>query len=101
MKPILDNLISKLRDFIHHPRRQQTLMVDLGNWMQLCSCLDTIQDSERAIAAYFGSEVSKRKDLLYLGTYGLLQAMIVQQDAVRLLCKRLGVGFTPDAILRE
>lgn len=63
------------------PRRQQHLMMDLKRWSQICVCMDVISDSEQAIRGYLG-QTTNDKDILYLTTYGVLQAFVVQQDAI-------------------
>lgn len=60
-------------------------------WLQLCSCLDVIGDAELAIAAYSAGEFGKSDGPCYLATYGLLQALILEQDAVFNMCESLGV----------
>jgi hypothetical protein len=48
--------IQKIRDFINEPRRRYILSKDQALWHQCCSCLDAVEDSESAIAAYSAGE---------------------------------------------
>jgi len=59
-------------------------------WLQLCTSMDVIGDTELAIDAY---RVNDYKDngMLYLAIYGLLQALFLQQDAAVNLCEVLNV----------
>lgn len=77
-------------------------MENLAMWGQLASSLDTISDCEMAINAYLAGpteeEQSPVEDLgvLYLKTYGVLQALFVQQDALFTLLESLDVSFDLD-----
>src|SRR3569832_39578 len=72
----------EIRSWINNPRRAKRLRREVGRWNQLCSCLDTLQQTELAMQAYASSagDVGSGQD--YLALYGLLQAMVLQQDAV-------------------
>lgn len=56
-----------------------------GDWNQFCAALDTIEDTCLAIQNF----QQDRNDLFvqnpYLATYGILQALFIQQDAVNYL----------------
>ncbi|MBM3475578.1 MAG: hypothetical protein FJX75_20120 [Armatimonadetes bacterium] len=52
--------------------------------------MDAIEDTEMAIEAYESRHCGTGKGALYVATYGLLQAMVVQQDAARHLLTALG-----------
>ena len=60
-------------------------------WDQLCSCLDTIGDSELAIDAYLDRKFEENTGANYLAVYGRLQALFIQQNAVGYLCESLGM----------
>jgi hypothetical protein len=83
---LTDNSIGKqegrIRDLINEPRTQYLLIKQKGLWQQLCSCLDIIGDTEIAIAAYTVRKMGSDKGSLYLAVYGLLQSLVLQQDAV-------------------
>jgi hypothetical protein len=82
--------ISEFRDLVNQPRLQQVLMKDLPRWGKLCSAMDVIEDTGMAIRSYSSGEDIRDKGKLYLETYGVLQALVVQQDAVLDLCGALG-----------
>ena len=67
------------------------LSKNLALWNQLLSCLDVVEDTELAIAAYLDREFGESDGAHYLAVYGLLQALFIQQDAVRYLCESLGM----------
>jgi hypothetical protein len=82
--------ISELRNIVNAPRLQQVLMRSQTTWHKLCSAMDTIEDTGMAVRAYSSGEDTRDKGLLYLQTYGVLQALVVQQDATSDLCNALG-----------
>lgn len=83
--------IRKVREFINKPILQSPLLKNGALWDQLCSCLDVIEDSEPAIDAYLDRKFGESIGAHYLAVYGLLQALFIQQDAVRYLCESLGM----------
>jgi hypothetical protein len=84
-------LTTKIRRFICDGRKNHELRQDKADFSQLCSSLDVIEDSEQAIAAFQETDFGKNVALGYLATYGLLQSLFLQQDAVTHLCEALGV----------
>ena len=84
-------LVQRIRDFINEPRRKQILLSDLELWNQLCSSMDVLGDSELAVVAYQGLSATGEPGDLYLGAYGLLQALYLEQDAVNNLCESLQI----------
>jgi hypothetical protein len=80
-----------IRELINNPRRQHRLLKNKPLWLQLCSSLDVIEDTELAIASYEAGESRTSDGSRYLAVYGLLQALFVQQDAVFNLCESLGI----------
>jgi len=89
MKRLIE-LITEFRDLINHPRIQQPLMRDRQRWYKLCSAMDVVEDTAMAARSYVAQKTSDDKGKLYLETYGLLQALVLQQDAVTDLCTALG-----------
>lgn len=79
--PLLD-LLEKLRSCTHRAPVDRVRKSDPTKWARLCTCLDTLTDAQCAINAYRGIESNAEKAELYLQTYGVLQAMILQQDAL-------------------
>jgi len=101
VKSIAD-LEQEIRNFINGPRKQNVLLQDTAAWTMLCSCLDTIGDTELAIAAYFSSDPSPACDETYLLVYGVLQVLFVQQDAVENLWEALSMpSYTRDPALER
>ena len=88
--------IQRIREFISKRRTQYVLLKNGALWLQLCSCLDVIEDSELAIAAYSAEEFAASDGAYYLAIYGLLQALFLQQDAVINLCESFGIRETID-----
>lgn len=64
-------------------------MQDEARWSQVCVCMDVISDTEQAIRGYL-AQTTADHDILYLTTYGVLQAFVTQQDAVAHLAAALG-----------
>lgn len=88
--------IKVIRDFINNPRTQYFLLKNRALWFQLCSCMDVIEDSELAIAAYSEGNFRESDGDKLLVIYGLLQALFLQQDAVINLCESLKIHETID-----
>lgn len=84
----------RIRDLVNNPRKRHALLKDLKLWNQLCSCLDVIEDSDLAIDVYRTKKPVKKEGTKYLAIYGLLQALFLQQDAIRNLCEALGVPMS-------
>jgi hypothetical protein len=85
------------REYITNPRRQRELIIDKEKWLQICSSLDVIEDTELAIAAFRVSDFEPATGAAYLAWYGLLQSLCVQQDAAFHLLEALGVEERLDA----
>jgi hypothetical protein len=86
MQP-LHRQTSWIRDYTQDPRHRARLMSDEFSWFQLCTSLDTVDDTEDAMAAYLESDFPTNNGERYLRIYGVLQAMYVQQDSLRDLIK--------------
>lgn len=72
-------------------------------WAQLCTCLDTLTDAQCAINAYRAIKSGTEKIELYLPIYGVLQAMILQQDALANVAAIFGMKSSPmeNSCIRE
>jgi len=102
MRTPLDERITEIRDLINRPRKQNILLQDNALWLMLCSCMDTIQDTEEALE----SSLTKDNDSSdtgskYLLVYGALQALFIQQEAVKNLHESLNIPYTEDSSLKE
>lgn len=71
-------------------REQKQLRRDIAKWNQFRSSLDAIRQTHRAIEAYNHTNGDLSDDECYLAIYGLLQALVVQQDAMCHLAEALG-----------
>ena len=85
----LKNITEKLRDTINSSicyKQNVWDKKDDGNWNKLWSAFDNIQDTQTAINEYLvDGKFSK------LATYGVLQALVVQQDALKHLEEAIGI----------
>lgn len=86
----LQELEEKIRRMVSSGRRQSILLNTPVDWNRLCSSLDVIGDSQLAIESY--SQFYSLKDLgaSYLLIYGIMQTLLLQQDAVILIAESLG-----------
>lgn len=83
-------IVQDIRDFfnIRHRDRLEELMQAPIRYAMFCSCLDVIEDTELALKSLStenifvadGNEVNGR---IYSLIYGRLQALVMQQDAVK------------------
>ena len=96
----VDGLAEEIRTLINNPRKSSALQKDSGVWTLLCSCLDTIGDTDLVIDAYFSSSPSPGFGEAYLLVYGVLQALFVQQGAVMHLCEALEIPYAPEPVLK-
>jgi len=76
------DLISKIRQHINRIEKQSELMENRKKWLRLTAALDVLEDTSCAIRYYREAEYPKELDGKYLFTYGVLQALFVQEDAV-------------------
>jgi hypothetical protein len=83
----LHRLTSWIRDYTQDPRHGTRLMSDEFSWFQLCTALDTVDDTEEAMTAYVDNDFPIGNGERYLRYYGVLQAMFVQQDSLDDLIK--------------
>ena len=94
--------MSTIRDLINSPRKQHILFQDSILWAMLCSCMDTIEDTELALESFLNLDTdSSNEGRNYLRIYGALQALIVQQEAVENLHEALGIQYTEDSSLEK
>jgi len=82
---------SKIRELIAKPRKAYNIRKVLPHWHQLCASMDVIEDTELAIDAFLSIENENDHGKLYLLTYGVLQCLYAQQDAVKNLCEALKI----------
>lgn len=94
-------LEEQIRDCINRTRVQHGLLKNMAAWNQLCSSLDAIGDTELAFDAYSRIPQPDDAGATYILVYGVLQALVLQQDAVRHLAEALDLPFVPDPLLQE
>lgn len=85
-------MIEQLRDLVNESKRKYGLFKNKTAWSQLCASMDVIDDAQFAIDAYPTAMQGDTCGSSYLAIYGLMQALVLQQDAVFHLCQALGVG---------
>jgi len=81
MQP-LHRLTSWIRDYTQDPRHSARLTLHEFSWYQLCTALDTVDDTEEAMRAYLSGDFPVDCGEQYLRIYGILQALYVQQDSL-------------------
>ncbi len=98
----LNERISEIRDLINSSRKQHQLLQDSALWYMLCSCMDTIGDTEEALESFLKKDTdSSDKGRNYLRIYGALQALFVQQEAIKNLHEALKIPYTEEASLEK
>lgn len=91
------NQINELRDavleHINTHRYKADLIKNLSNWNQIISSIYMIGDTLEAINSFSISEFPEDSGLKYIYTYGLLQSLFLQQDALRHLHESFDFPF--------
>jgi len=88
--------MQRLRDSVENKRIHDTACTD--DWNTLCASMDALEDTHHAILAFIAA-ASKLEPKLqerelgerYLRTYGVMQAFVIQQDALINLHVSLGM----------
>ena len=92
--PYKIQLVSNIRNLINKPRKQRLLLKDSAAWYMLCSSLDVIADADLCLKAFLATDIdSFDAGNKYMYVYGTLQALIVQQDAVKHLTESLKIPY--------
>lgn len=92
MPKTIAELESDVRRRINEPQLTRDLINRGAEWDIVTSALDAIGDSEIALDSYLCWSGSEDVGCLYLLTYGVLQVLVVQQDAIRELCRALDLA---------
>ena len=87
----ISELNRKIRDFINAPRRQSGLLSKRAGWNKLCASLDLVGDTELAIEAYPTLCKTEGDGASYLIVYGIMQTMLLQQDAAKHIADVLNI----------
>lgn len=90
----LYDLTEEIRKLINDNEKQYFLIQNKPMWNQLCSSLNTIEDTDVAIKSYEDLDENQEDGVKYLMLYGVLQSLYVQQDAVRNLCEVLDIKIS-------
>lgn len=94
-------LEESVRKYINTTRYQNDLIKNSDNWNQICCSLDTIGDTLYSQQDYLNSDYPERVGLKYIFTYGLLQALFIQQDAMVHLSEAFDIQFELTDRLKE
>lgn len=93
---VVASTTSKIRDFVNDSVIKKTSIFakkNDGDWTQFFAALDTIEDTSLAIKGFQIDSDKLFTEHPYIATYGILQALYIQQDAVNYLKAALfGVG---------
>ena len=92
----IQDLEDQIRELVNAPRKHRAVSEDSAAYHKLCSCLDVIGDAELAFLAYEEVSDDPRPGSSYILVYGFLQALVLQQDAVRNLYDALGLVIERD-----
>ena len=98
----LTERVYKIQDFANKPRRQYVLQQDRPLIPMIFSCISTIADTEEALESYLKTDVNSLDiGVKYLFVYGVLQALVVQQEAVKNLHGAFDISYTEDPTLEN
>lgn len=97
----VEELESQIRDVFNIPRRHKKIRSDRANFNQACAALDTIGDTELALQEFKSNKPEFSIGVSYILAYGVLQAIFLQQDAIKHLALSLGLLFNLPDELRE
>lgn len=86
---MIENIFEEIREICNHPWKKELLFQDKIIWNRLWASLDVIEDSQIAIDDYSNLSEFSSNEKGYLYVYGILQALYLQQDALRNLNKAL------------
>lgn len=97
----IGSLEATVREHINTTRYQNDLISNLDNWNQICCSLDTIGDTSCSISAYVEAEYPSKTGLKYIYTYGLLQALYIQQEAISHLSEAFEIKYQRSEKLKQ
>lgn len=81
METISFGLIERIREHIQRQERMCQMIPNHKKWVGITASIDVLEDSSWAIESYMEKDYPSDMKGKYLYTYGLLQALFVQQDA--------------------
>lgn len=97
----IDKICRSIRKHINTTRYQNKLIKNLDNWNQICCSIDVIEDTACAIAAYIESNYPKEVGLRYIFTYGILQALFMQQDSFKHISEAFNIPYKISKELKD
>ena len=85
----IQSLESKIRDYVnsHNLYKNKYYKDTPDKWNMLCVSMDTLGDTCQALLDFELKGIEGDFGEKYLRLYGFLQAIFIQQDAIRYLCK--------------
>ncbi len=89
METVSQELIKRVFSFINKTKKQADLLVEKNRWHRIIAALYALEDTSCAIRYYLDSDYPNGINGKYLFTYGLLQSLFVQGDAVESLMMAL------------
>lgn len=81
METVSFDLIKRIREHIQRQERMSQLIPIYKKWIGITASIDVLEDSSWAVEYYIENDYPSDMKGKYLYTYGLLQALFVQQDA--------------------
>lgn len=96
---IIDKIKTKIYKYINITRYQFSLIQDKRIWNQICSSLYVIDDTLLSMEDYVNNKFPDSDGLKYIFTYGILQSLFIQQDAIRNLAEAFKISFTYSELL--
>ena len=97
----VDVLEQEIRDIFNISRRHRISQRNKAAFNQTCSAMDVIGDTEMALNEFASCEENFDTGISYILSYGVLQALFLQQDAIKHLAQSLGLKFELPAELRK
>ena len=89
--------IDEIQDLVDEPRKQHSLNRGSASFLMFQSCIGAIKITEMALESYLKRNAgSSDVGMEFLNMFGVLQALYVQQDAVRNLHEALDIPYTMD-----
>lgn len=83
----IQNIETNIRGIINQPRIQDKIIQRPSSWNKLTASLDCLGDTTLAIESYAQLDLEKVSDygIYYLIIYGVMQTLLIQQDAARFI----------------
>ena len=99
-KPLAER-IDKIKKIVNN---KQSILQNKVIWYKIRACMDTINATEGALESYLAETseskaIEKEKGLLYV--YGTSQALYIQQNVMKDLCKSLSSYYPNDPKIKR